>query len=79
MPRGPKGERRPADVNRRAVLIAKIATSEVEDARQRTTARTLPRRHLMLATLAAPRAARHGGKHKMSVRKLRHYPHRATP
>ena len=32
MPRGPKGERRPADVNARAVLIAKIATGEVEDA-----------------------------------------------
>lgn len=31
MPRGPKGERRPADVNARAVLIAKIATGEVED------------------------------------------------
>jgi hypothetical protein len=32
MPRGPKGERRPADVNARAVLIAKIATGEVDDA-----------------------------------------------
>ena len=31
MPRGPKGEKRPADVNARAVLIAKIATGEVED------------------------------------------------
>lgn len=31
MPRGPKGERRPADVNARAVLIGKIATGEVED------------------------------------------------
>jgi hypothetical protein len=31
MPRGPKGERRPADVNARAVMIAKIATGEVED------------------------------------------------
>ena len=26
MPRAPKGEKRPADVNARAVLIAKIAT-----------------------------------------------------
>ena len=32
MPRGPKGERRPADVNARAVLIAKIATGEADDA-----------------------------------------------
>lgn len=32
MPRGPKGERRPADVNARAVMIAKIATGEIEDA-----------------------------------------------
>jgi hypothetical protein len=31
MPRGPKGEKRPADVNARAVLIARIATGEVED------------------------------------------------
>ncbi len=31
MPRGPKGERRPADVNQRAVMIAKIATGEIED------------------------------------------------
>jgi hypothetical protein len=28
MPRGPKGEKRPADVNRNAVLIARIATGE---------------------------------------------------
>jgi hypothetical protein len=33
MAKGPKGERRPADVNSRAVLIAKIATGEVEDVR----------------------------------------------
>ena len=31
MPRGPKGEKRPADVNARAVMIGKIATGEVED------------------------------------------------
>jgi hypothetical protein len=33
MPQGPKGERRPADVNARAVMIAKIATGEIEDVR----------------------------------------------
>jgi len=32
MPRGPKGERRPADVNARAVMIGKIATGEIDDA-----------------------------------------------
>jgi hypothetical protein len=31
MAKGPKGEKRPADVNARAVLIAKIATGEIED------------------------------------------------
>jgi len=31
VPRGPKGERRPADVNARAVMIGKIATGEIED------------------------------------------------
>jgi hypothetical protein len=31
MPRGPKGEKRPADVNKRAVMIAKIATGEIDD------------------------------------------------
>jgi hypothetical protein len=28
---GPKGQKRPADVNARAVMIAKIATGEIED------------------------------------------------
>ena len=31
MPKGPKGEKRHADVNRNAVIIAKIATGEIED------------------------------------------------
>jgi hypothetical protein len=31
MPRGPKGEKRHADVNRNAVLIAKTATGEAAD------------------------------------------------
>lgn len=33
MPKGPQGQKRPADVNRNAVLVAKIATGEIEDAR----------------------------------------------
>ena len=31
MPRGPKGEKRPADVVGAAVMVAKIATGEIED------------------------------------------------
>jgi hypothetical protein len=33
MAKGPKGERRPADVNAAAVMIGRIATGEVEDVR----------------------------------------------
>lgn len=51
MPRGPKGERRPADVNARAVVVGRIATGEIKDARSpapkrakggRARAKTLP-------------------------------------
>jgi len=31
MPRGPKGEKRPADVIGAAIMIAKIATGEIEE------------------------------------------------
>ena len=31
MPRGPKGEKRPADAIGNAIMIAKIATGEIED------------------------------------------------
>jgi hypothetical protein len=31
MPKGPKGERRPADVIGAAITVAKIATGEIED------------------------------------------------
>jgi len=31
MPRGPKGEKRPADAIGNAVMIARIATGEIED------------------------------------------------
>ena len=31
MPRGPKGEKRPADTNSCAVMVAKVATEEIED------------------------------------------------
>jgi hypothetical protein len=32
MPRGPKGEKRPADANQRAVMIGRIAIGEAQDA-----------------------------------------------
>lgn len=31
MPRGPRGEKRPADVIGAAIMVARIATGEVED------------------------------------------------
>lgn len=33
MPKGPRGEKRPADVIGRAVMVARIATGEIEDER----------------------------------------------
>lgn len=33
MPRGPKGQKRPADTHAAAVMVAKIATGEIEDKR----------------------------------------------
>lgn len=39
MPKGPRGEKRPADVIGNAVLIAKIATGEVEDTRHKQPAK----------------------------------------
>ena len=38
MPKGPRGEKRPADAIGRAVHIAKIATGEVEDERELSSA-----------------------------------------
>jgi hypothetical protein len=34
MPRGPRGEKRPADVIGAAVMVAKIATGEIEDTKR---------------------------------------------
>jgi hypothetical protein len=33
MPRGPRSEKRPADVTGAAVMVARIATDEIEDTR----------------------------------------------
>jgi hypothetical protein len=38
MPRGPKGEKRPADAIGNAILIAKIATGEMEESTETTKA-----------------------------------------
>jgi hypothetical protein len=40
MPRGPKGQKRPADVIGAAVMVAKIATGEIEETLQRKSGRT---------------------------------------
>jgi hypothetical protein len=37
MPKGPRGEKRPADAISRAIMVAKIATGEVEDEREELT------------------------------------------
>ena len=34
MPKGPRGEKRPADAVARAIMVAKIATGEIEDERE---------------------------------------------
>jgi hypothetical protein len=31
MPKGPQGQKRPADANARAVMVARIATGEIEE------------------------------------------------
>ena len=38
MPKGPRGEKRPADAVSRAVMIGKIATGEIEDVRELSSA-----------------------------------------
>lgn len=38
MPKGPRGEKRPADAIGLAVLVGKIATGEVEDTRETSSA-----------------------------------------
>jgi hypothetical protein len=37
MPKGPRGEKRPADAVARAIMVAKIATGEIEDDREELT------------------------------------------
>ena len=39
MPKGPRGERRPADVVGCAVTVARIATGEIEDTRMKQPAK----------------------------------------
>jgi hypothetical protein len=40
MPKGPKGEKRPADVIGAAITVAKIATGEIEEAKRPTRGRS---------------------------------------
>lgn len=40
MPTGPKGERRPADLIGNAVMVAKIATGEIEDTKHKVPGRS---------------------------------------
>jgi hypothetical protein len=40
MPRGPRGEKRPADVIGAAVMVAKIATGEIEEKLESKSGRT---------------------------------------
>jgi hypothetical protein len=58
MPRGPKGEKRPADVVGNAIHVMRIATGEIEE--------NVPPEGGLLRTIATP-------KHKSSDFKLRHY------
>jgi hypothetical protein len=39
VPTGPQGQKRPADVIARAVMVARIATGEEEDAREKVSGR----------------------------------------
>jgi hypothetical protein len=39
MPKGPRGEKRPADVVGAAVLVGRIATGEIEDVKPRKSGR----------------------------------------
>jgi hypothetical protein len=60
MPKGPRGEKRPADAIGRAVMVARIATGEVEDnaiwaplRRLSALARTMPKSRRFAAPIAA--------------------------
>lgn len=37
MPKGPQGQKRPADAVSRAIMVARIATGEIEDEREELT------------------------------------------
>jgi hypothetical protein len=54
MPRGPKGEKRPADVIGNAVHVMRVATGEIEE----KTAETLSRSHPSLFRQRYPCSAR---------------------
>ena len=73
MPRGPKGERRPADTHAAAAMVAKIATGEIEDVR--------PTPESVGKNPAAVALGRMGGKARaasMSARKRREIARKAA-
>ena len=61
MPRGPKGEKRPADVIGAAVMVAKIATGQIEDTKAKAKAKSgkaraeslTPKQRAKIASVAA--------------------------
>lgn len=54
MPRGPQGQRRPADVVGCAVHVARIATGEIEDTREKPRSKQPAKVRIGKARAAAP-------------------------
>lgn len=54
MPRGPQGQRRPADVAGCAVRVARMATGEIEETLEETPRRQPGRKRSGKARVAAP-------------------------
>jgi hypothetical protein len=47
MPRGPRGEKRPADVIGAAVMVAKIARGEIKESRPKATKNRPPKKEVI--------------------------------
>lgn len=65
MPRGPHGEKRPADTNACAVTVAKIATGEIEDS-----VRAIPGRRRSGLAGAAARAKKLTQEERTQIAKI---------
>ena len=66
MPKGPNGEKRPADAIGRAVQVAKIATGEIEDTRH-----AQPKKAIGGRAGGKARAVRMTAKQRSTVRSTR--------